>query len=457
MQDYEKLGIVLPGPPLGPEGRQAPGRPRPLRLAGPHHPCRDHRHDRQRQDRPRHLAARGSRPRQGAGHRHRPQGRPRQPAADLPRAASGGLRALGGRAGGRGGRARPCRNSPPARRRPGARALPTGARARTASRGCGRRRTSRSTRRAARRDCRCRCSARSMRRRRRCAQTPTSTGSTSQGVVTGLLTLVGIDADPVDSREHILLSSVLDSQWQQGRNLDLGGLIGAIQNPGLGKIGVLDLESFYPSKDRFALAMRLNNLLAAPGLPGLDPGRAAGCRHAALHCRRPAPRQRHVHRPPRRCGAHVLRHAAAERDRGLDAQPVRHVVAAGHPLHGRGVRLPAARRRAAIQGAAADPAEAGPGLRPRRRARHPEPRGPGLQGAVQRGHLVHRPAADRAGPQPGSRRPAGRGAHRGARCRRASTRRWRRWASAPSSCTTCTRRPRCSCRPAGPWPTCAAR
>ena len=92
------------------------------------------------------------------------------------------------------------------------------------------------------------------------------------GVVTGLLTLVGIDENPVDSREHILLSSVLDHQWQQGRNPDLGGLIGAIQNPGLDKIGVLNLESFYPSKDRFALAMRLNNLLAAPGFQAWTQG-----------------------------------------------------------------------------------------------------------------------------------------------------------------------------------------
>jgi len=93
-----------------------------------------------------------------------------------------------------------------------------------------------------------------------------------QGVVTGLLTLIAIEADPVASREHILLSSVLDSQWQQGRNLDLAGLIGAIQNPGIGKIGVLDLETFYPSKDRFALAMRLNNLLAAPGFTAWTEG-----------------------------------------------------------------------------------------------------------------------------------------------------------------------------------------
>ncbi|MEO8225513.1 MAG: DUF87 domain-containing protein, partial [Gammaproteobacteria bacterium] len=93
-----------------------------------------------------------------------------------------------------------------------------------------------------------------------------------QGIVTGLLTLVGIEADPVDSREHILLSSVLDAEWQRGRNLDLGGLISAVQNPGVGKIGVLELETFYPSKDRFALAMRLNNLLAAPGFKAWTQG-----------------------------------------------------------------------------------------------------------------------------------------------------------------------------------------
>ncbi len=93
-----------------------------------------------------------------------------------------------------------------------------------------------------------------------------------QSVATGLLTLVGLEADPIASREHILLSAVLDSQWQQGRNLDLGGLIGGIQNPGVRKIGVLDLESFYPAKDRFALAMRLNNLLAAPGFQAWTQG-----------------------------------------------------------------------------------------------------------------------------------------------------------------------------------------
>lgn len=82
---------------------------------------------------------------------------------------------------------------------------------------------------------------------------------------TSLLGLVGIDADPVQSREHILLSTILDNTWRQGQDMDLATLIQQVQNPPLTRIGVLDLESFYPSKERFGLVMALNNLLASPG------------------------------------------------------------------------------------------------------------------------------------------------------------------------------------------------
>jgi hypothetical protein len=82
---------------------------------------------------------------------------------------------------------------------------------------------------------------------------------------TSLLGLVGIQADPVQSREHILLSTILDTAWRQGQDLDLAGLIGQVQTPPVSKIGVLDLETFYPGKDRFGLVMALNNLLASPG------------------------------------------------------------------------------------------------------------------------------------------------------------------------------------------------
>jgi hypothetical protein len=83
--------------------------------------------------------------------------------------------------------------------------------------------------------------------------------------VTSLLNLLGIEADPIQSREHILLSTILDTAWKQGQDLDLAGFIQATQSPPVARIGVFDLESFFPSKDRFALAMKLNNLLAAPG------------------------------------------------------------------------------------------------------------------------------------------------------------------------------------------------
>ena len=86
-----------------------------------------------------------------------------------------------------------------------------------------------------------------------------------QSTATGILTLLDIDADPVASREHILISRLLDKAWRESRDLDVPGLIVEIQDPPITKVGVMSLDSFFPAKDRFALAMRLNNLLAAPG------------------------------------------------------------------------------------------------------------------------------------------------------------------------------------------------
>ncbi|MDR7542996.1 MAG: ATP-binding protein [Armatimonadota bacterium] len=84
------------------------------------------------------------------------------------------------------------------------------------------------------------------------------------GTVTGLLALVGVQSDPLQSREHILISTILDAAWRAGADLDLAGLIHQIQNPPVQRVGVLDLETFYPSAQRFELAIRLNNLLASP-------------------------------------------------------------------------------------------------------------------------------------------------------------------------------------------------
>jgi hypothetical protein len=84
------------------------------------------------------------------------------------------------------------------------------------------------------------------------------------GTATSLLELAGATSAP-RSREHTLVSTLLTTVWRQGGDLELGGLIQQIQTPPFDRIGVADLESFFPSKDRFDLAMQVNGLLAAPG------------------------------------------------------------------------------------------------------------------------------------------------------------------------------------------------
>ncbi|HEY9679824.1 MAG TPA: hypothetical protein V6C76_17610 [Drouetiella sp.] len=80
-----------------------------------------------------------------------------------------------------------------------------------------------------------------------------------------LLALLGTSIDPLKSREHILLSNILDQNWRNGVNLTLHDIIQQIQKPPMTQVGAIDLESFYPAKERFELAMSVNNLLAAPG------------------------------------------------------------------------------------------------------------------------------------------------------------------------------------------------
>jgi hypothetical protein len=89
-------------------------------------------------------------------------------------------------------------------------------------------------------------------------------GDEIEGFVSGLLNLVGIDADPLSSREHILLSNLIINEWTAGRSLDLPTLVGMIQQPPIRKLGVFELDQFFPQKDRLAFAVRLNGLLASP-------------------------------------------------------------------------------------------------------------------------------------------------------------------------------------------------
>lgn len=83
--------------------------------------------------------------------------------------------------------------------------------------------------------------------------------------VSSVLGLINIQADPLHSREHILLSTIIGRAWEQGQSLDLAAIIHQIQDPPTARIGVVEVETFFPSKERFAFAMQLNNLIASPG------------------------------------------------------------------------------------------------------------------------------------------------------------------------------------------------
>ncbi len=104
-------------------------------------------------------------------------------------------------------------------------------------------------------------------------ETPNLTGKEKQedisdrisSNVSALLSMIGFeDADPLQSREHILFTNLLQRAWNKNESLSLEELIPQIQNPPFEKIGAFPIDMFFPEKDRFAFSMLLNNLLASP-------------------------------------------------------------------------------------------------------------------------------------------------------------------------------------------------
>ncbi len=93
-----------------------------------------------------------------------------------------------------------------------------------------------------------------------------------EGTVTSLLGLVGISADPLSSREHVLLSNLIENAWRAKRDFDIGGLIGEIQSPPLRKLGVFEIDAFFPPADRTELALKLNALIASPAFAAWGEG-----------------------------------------------------------------------------------------------------------------------------------------------------------------------------------------
>lgn len=110
-----------------------------------------------------------------------------------------------------------------------------------------------------------------------------------QGLVAAILNLVGLDGDPIRSREAILLAHLIEHYWERGEDLDLEKLILAIQTPPIQKLGVLDINNFYPPKSRAELAMALNSLIAAPSFQSWMQGTALDIDHL-LYTESGAPR-----------------------------------------------------------------------------------------------------------------------------------------------------------------------
>lgn len=86
-----------------------------------------------------------------------------------------------------------------------------------------------------------------------------------ESTVSSLLSLVGVTADPTQSPEAVLLATIFQRAWQEGKDITLENLIRHIQKPSFDKIGVIDVDSFMPERTRQVLALRFNNLLASPG------------------------------------------------------------------------------------------------------------------------------------------------------------------------------------------------
>jgi hypothetical protein len=84
------------------------------------------------------------------------------------------------------------------------------------------------------------------------------------GIVAGLLGLVGIEADPLRSREAILLGTLIEHSWRAGKGTSLEALIPAVADPPFEKLGALPVETVYPRREREALMLSLNNLIASP-------------------------------------------------------------------------------------------------------------------------------------------------------------------------------------------------
>ena len=198
------------------------------------------------------------------------------------------------------------------------------------------------------------------------------------------------------SREHILISTLLDTAWRAGRDLDVAALIQQIQSPPVTKVGVLELEAFFPSKDRFELAMALNNLLAAPGFSAWMEGEPLDLQRI-LYTSAGKPRVAifsiaHLNDAERMFFVSLLLNQTLGWMRAQSGTTSLRALLYMDEIFG--YLPPVANPPSKMRDAHA--AEAGARVRRRPGARDAESGRSRLQGAVECRHLVHRPPADRA-------------------------------------------------------------
>jgi len=99
------------------------------------------------------------------------------------------------------------------------------------------------------------------------------------GTVTALLALVGKNSNPVKDREHVLISNIFEQAWKEARDLTLEQIILEVQDPPFAKLGVFDIDTFFPKKERFKLAAALNQIVAAPSFQSWMQGEPLDVRH----------------------------------------------------------------------------------------------------------------------------------------------------------------------------------
>src|SRR5215218_2432275 len=216
-----------------------------------------------------------------------------------------------------------------------------------------------------------------------------------EGTVTSLLGLVGIETDPLSSREHVLLSNLIEHAWRARQSLDLGALLGQIQSPPIRKLGVFEVDTFFPPKERTELALKLNGLVASPAFAAWGAGQPLD----------PATLLRTPEGKPR-CAIVYLAHLSDQErqfvvtlvlsKRHVDARSAGHLRPADARVHGRGLRLRPPDRGAAGEEADPDHPQAGARVRGRDGAGDTEHGRPRLQGDGECRHVARRPAPDRA-------------------------------------------------------------